>query len=139
MPLAGLLAPKLRVARLIQLAALVFVATLLLPPLAWSCPAWSRRSSLWELGKGSLDVAMNAYASGVEQRWKAPILSSFNAAWNTGGLTGALGAARAGSSRAIGSNLALGSKTSFNHGCASKPRRRRVTYVAAWLRRRPAA
>ena len=138
MPLAGLLAPKLRVARLIQLAALVFVATLLLPPLAWSCPAWSRRSSLWELGKGSLDVAMNAYASGVEQRWKAPILSSFNAAWNTGGLTGALGAARAGSSRAMVSNLAVGFKTSFSHGSASKSRWR-VAYVAAWLRRRPAA
>ena len=31
---------------------------------------------------------MNAYASAVEQRWKAPIMSSFHAAWSAGGLIG---------------------------------------------------
>ena len=102
MPLAGLLAPRFGAARLIRLTALLFAATLLLPPLAWSLPSLVVAVFAMGAGQGSLDVAMNAYASGVEQRWKGPIMSSFHAAWSAGGLSGAaLGAALAGSSRAM--------------------------------------
>ena len=102
MPLAGLLAPRFGAARLIRLTALLFAATLLLPPLAWSLPSLVVAVFAMGAGQGSLDVAMNAYASGVEQRWKGPIMSSFHAAWSAGGLAGAaLGAALAGSSRAM--------------------------------------
>ena len=72
MPLAGLLAPRFGAARLIRLTALLFAATLLLPPLAWSLPSLVVAVFAMGAGQGSLDVAMNAYASGVEQRWKGP-------------------------------------------------------------------
>src|SRR5271156_6528395 len=98
MPLAGLLAPKIGAGRLIRLTALLFAATLLLPPGAWSLPSLVVAVFAMGAGQGSLDVAMNAYASGVEHRWKAPIMSSFHAAWSAGGLAG--GAPRGAAPRA---------------------------------------
>ncbi len=129
MPLAGLLAPRFGAARLIRLTALLFAATLLLPPLAWSLPSLVVAVFAMGAGQGSLDVAMNAYASGVEQRWKAPIMSSFHAAWSAGGLSGAaLGAALAGSSRAmvaamvIATILIAGAWMAFRDGAPRHPR-----------------
>src|SRR4029453_11718176 len=38
---------------------------------------------------GGLDVAMNAQAALVEQRYARPIMSSFHGLWSIGGLAGA--------------------------------------------------
>ena len=62
MPLAGLLAPRFGAARLIRLTALLFAATLLLPPLAWSLTTLVVAVFAMGAGQGSLDVAMNAGA-----------------------------------------------------------------------------
>lgn len=97
MPLAGLLAPKLGVGRLTRLAAGLFAGTLLLPPLAWGPPALVVAVFAMGAAQGTVDVAMNATASGVERRWGLSIMSSFHAAWSGGGLLGAvLGSALAG-------------------------------------------
>ena len=100
-----------------------------MPPLAWSLPSLVVAVFAMGAGQGSLDVAMNAYASGVEQRWKGPIMSSFHAAWSAGGLSGAaLGAALAGSSRAmvaatvIATILTAGAWMAFRDGAPRHPR-----------------
>ncbi len=89
MPLAGLLAPRLGTGRATRLAAPVFAATLLLPPMAASLPALAAAAFVVGAANGALDVAMNAHASGVERRWGAAIMSSFHAAFSAGGLAGA--------------------------------------------------
>jgi MFS family permease len=89
MPLAGQLAPRFGSGRATALLGAAFVMTLPLPAfapdLAWLCVV------LFALGaaNGALDVSMNGHASTIETQWKAPIMSSFHAAWSAGGLLGA--------------------------------------------------
>jgi MFS family permease len=39
---------------------------------------------------GAVDVLMNVHASSIERRWRAPIMSSFHAAFSVGGMAGAV-------------------------------------------------
>ena len=64
--------------------------------IAIACLAHAPSYPLFVLGtallgacKGSLDVSINAQAVGVESAYGRPIMSSFQAAWSVGGLTGA--------------------------------------------------
>lgn len=96
MPLTGLAAPRIGVARATRLAALAFAIAMLGPGLAPILPALVLAAFLLGLTNGALDVSMNGLASGIETRWGAPIMSSFHAAFSLGGLGGAaLGAAMA--------------------------------------------
>ncbi|HEY2022161.1 MFS transporter [Paraburkholderia sp.] len=89
MPLAGQLAPRVGSGRATALFGAAFAIGLPLPALAPGmltlCVA------LFALGasNGVLDVSMNGHASAIETQWRAPIMSSFHAAWSTGGLLGA--------------------------------------------------
>jgi MFS family permease len=96
MPMTGMLAPRVGVARATRFAALAFALALLGPGLAPGLPLLIAAAFTLGLTNGALDVSMNGLASGIETRWGAPIMSSFHAAFSVGGLVGAaLGAAMA--------------------------------------------
>ncbi len=46
-------------------------------------------AALLGAASGTMDVAMNAAASHLEQRWGGPLMSSFHGGWSIGGLCGA--------------------------------------------------
>ena len=89
MPMTGMLAPRLGVARATRFAALAFALAMLGPGLAPDFAALIGAAFLLGLTNGALDVSMNGLASGIETRWGAPIMSSFHAAFSVGGLGGA--------------------------------------------------
>jgi MFS family permease len=96
MPMTGMMAPRIGVARATRFAALAFALALLGPGLAPGLPLLIAAAFALGLTNGALDVSMNGLASGIETRWGAPIMSSFHAAFSVGGLGGAaLGAAMA--------------------------------------------
>ncbi|MEX3893959.1 MFS transporter [Paraburkholderia sp. BR10954] len=89
MPLAGQLAPRVGSGRATALLGAAFAIALPLPAVA---PGMLTLCVvLFALGasNGALDVSMNGHASAIETRWRAPIMSSFHAAWSAGGLLGA--------------------------------------------------
>ncbi|NVI03241.1 MFS transporter [Paraburkholderia youngii] len=89
MPLAGQLAPRVGSGRATALLGAAFAIALPLPAVA---PGMLTLCAvLFALGasNGALDVSMNGHASAIETRWRAPIMSSFHAAWSAGGLLGA--------------------------------------------------
>jgi predicted MFS family arabinose efflux permease len=89
MPIAGLLIARIGSARLCRISALCYCAALpavvLMPHQALFVVALF----CFGASHGALDVAMNAQAVAVEQRYREPIMSSFHALWSTGGLVGA--------------------------------------------------
>jgi MFS family permease len=89
MPLAGQLAPRFGSGRATALLGAAFVIALPLPAFAPSLAVLC--FVLFALGaaNGALDVSMNGHASTIETQWRAPIMSSFHAAWSAGGLLGA--------------------------------------------------
>jgi MFS family permease len=89
MPLTGLLAPRLGVARATRFASLAFAVAAIGPGLAPGLPLLIAASFALGLTNGALDVSMNGLASGIETRWGSPIMSSFHAAFSVGGLGGA--------------------------------------------------
>jgi MFS family permease len=96
MPITGMLAPRLGVARATRFAALGFGLAMLGPGLAPDLSLLIAAAFALGLTNGALDVSMNGLASDIETRWGAPIMSSFHAAFSLGGLGGAgLGAAMA--------------------------------------------
>lgn len=89
MPLAGWAATR-HGSRLVNcIAAVAYCATL--PWLALAPNAVLFAFALFCFGAfhGAFDVAMNAQAVAVENRYRRPIMSSFHALWSLGGLTGA--------------------------------------------------
>jgi MFS family permease len=87
MPVVGWLGVR-QVPRLLTGTAIILMLALPLPALAGSVPALAACLLLMGAGAGSMDVCMNARASRVEQEWRAPIMSSFHAAFSLGGLLG---------------------------------------------------
>lgn len=94
MPLAGRLSPRLGSGRATALTGVAFVLLLPLPALAPNFAALCVALLLLGAANGAMDVSMNGHASAIETQWRAPIMSSFHAAWSAGGLIGsAAGAA----------------------------------------------
>ena len=94
MQLAARLTRRLGPAKATRVAALLFGVTLPLPAFAPDLATLVAAAFAMGAANGLLDVTMNGYASAVERRWGAAIMSSFHAAWSAGGLVGAgLGAA----------------------------------------------
>jgi MFS family permease len=89
MQLAARLTRRLGPARATRAAALLFAVALPLPAFAPDFATLVVAAFVMGAANGLLDVTMNGYASGVERRWGAAIMSSFHAAWSAGGLVGA--------------------------------------------------
>jgi MFS family permease len=103
MPLAGWCAARLGSHWVTQVVAIAYCLTL--PFLALAPNASLLTVALFCFGAfdGAFDVAMNAQAVAMEERYQQPIMSSFHALWSVGGLSGAaLGALAA---IALASNL----------------------------------
>jgi MFS family permease len=89
MPLAGQLAPRFGSGRATALLGAAFVIALPLPAFAPNMAVLCVVLLLLGAANGALDVSMNGHASTIETQWRAPIMSSFHAAWSAGGLLGA--------------------------------------------------
>jgi MFS family permease len=105
MQLAARLTRRLGPAKATRAAALLFGVALPLPAFAPDLATLAVAAFAMGAANGLLDVTMNGYASGVERRWGAAIMSSFHAAWSAGGL---LGAALGGALLVFGVSWALG-------------------------------
>ena len=105
MPVSGWLASRYGSHRITQFAALLCCT--FLPLLALAPTAQILMLALFAFGAvhGGFDVAMNAQAVAVEERYRRPIMSSFHALWSLGGLVGA----------AIGSGIAAVGIHPFAH------------------------
>jgi MFS family permease len=88
-PTIGWLIGRVGSRRLTTVMLLAFCLSVVLPGLAGDM--LSLMAALFVLGacNGGLDVAMNAQAALVEQRYARPIMSSFHGLWSVGGLAGA--------------------------------------------------
>ncbi|MBV1703610.1 MAG: MFS transporter, partial [Hyphomicrobiales bacterium] len=98
MPFGGLAVPRFGgTGRALRLSTPAFALTMAALPLgAAVSPGLSLLGPvafLFGIFNGLMDVPMNAHAANVEKAWRAPIMSSFHAAWSAGGLAGsAIGA-----------------------------------------------
>ncbi|MEO6528361.1 MAG: MFS transporter [Gemmatimonadaceae bacterium] len=89
MPLAGRLVARHGSRPVTRAAAIAFALALALPALATSVAALVLALVLLGLANGMLDVAMNAQAASVQQRYDQPIMSRIHALYSFGGLVGA--------------------------------------------------
>ncbi len=87
MPVAGWLGTR-RVPHLLSGTGLVFMLVLPWPGLAPNLVVLSMSLLLVGAAAGSMDVCMNARATGVERLAGRAIMSSFHAAWSLGALSG---------------------------------------------------
>jgi MFS family permease len=99
LPVAGALTARYGSRPTSRAAALLFCAVLPLPLLAPDFALLLGAFVLLGIGIGALDVAMNAHAVLVEQRYERPIMSSFHGLFSLGGL---FGAALAGGAMTVG-------------------------------------
>jgi MFS family permease len=88
-PTVGWLIGRVGSRRMTSLMVVAFCLSIVLPGLA--ADMLSLMLALFVVGacNGGLDVAMNAQAALVEQRYARPIMSSFHGLWSIGGLIGA--------------------------------------------------
>ena len=93
-----------------RVAALGFAAALALPAFAGGLSWLAAAAFVVGFANGLLDVTMNAFASHVEARWGAAIMSSFHAGFSAGGLAGA---ALGGLLAAFGAGWTLGAAEVF--------------------------
>jgi MFS family permease len=88
MPSTGRLCDRLGSRRVLRVGAPLSGLVLIGPALAGSFPALLVAAFLLGAGIGSLDVAMNAHAIAVEQRYGRSIMSAFHGFWSVGGVLG---------------------------------------------------
>lgn len=89
MPLTGRLVARFGSRPVTRVAALIFAAVFVLPPLAPSAAGLFGALVVLGAGHGALDVAMNAQAATVERHYGRPIMSGVHALFSLGGLAGA--------------------------------------------------
>ena len=89
MPVTGRLVARYGSRPVTRVAAIVFAAVFVLPPLASSPLGLFAALVALGVGHGALDVAMNAQAATVERSFGRPIMASFHALFSLGGLVGA--------------------------------------------------
>ena len=105
MQFAARLTRRVGPAKATRAAALLFGVALPLPAFAPDLATLAVAAFAMGAANGLLDVTMNGYASSVERRWGAAIMSSFHAAWSAGGL---IGAALGGALLVFGATWTLG-------------------------------
>jgi MFS family permease len=108
MPLAGRLCDRLGSRAVLWVGAPVCALTLIGPALAGGFYALLAVAFVLGAGGGSLDVAMNAHAIVVEQRYGRPIMSAFHGFWSVGGVLGSVVIAAGLHFRADDSGLIIG-------------------------------
>ncbi|AUQ66465.1 MFS transporter [Phaeobacter inhibens] len=89
-PLAGRAADRIGAAHVTRRVALAYVLGLVLLALAPNLPLLATALFVFGAAHGSMDVAMNAWASEVEARAARPMMSSFHAMFSLGAGLGAL-------------------------------------------------
>ena len=99
LPIAGALTARYGSRPTSRAASVLFCAVLPLPLLAPDLALLLAAFVMLGVGIGALDVAMNAHAVLVEERYGRPIMSSFHGLFSLGGLAGA---ALAGGAMALG-------------------------------------
>ncbi len=90
MPLAGWIGSRVRTGRATLAAGIVFAASLVIPAFTRVLPTLCGAAAMAGACTGAVDVLMNVHASSIERRWRAPIMSSFHAAFSVGGMAGAV-------------------------------------------------
>lgn len=90
MPLAGWIGSRVRTGHATLAAAIAFAASLLVPAFTRVLPTLCGAAAMAGACTGAVDVLMNVHASSIERRWRAPIMSSFHAAFSVGGMAGAV-------------------------------------------------
>ena len=96
-PIAGWAIARFGSRIIVPIALLCMCLALVLPGLAGSLPALFAALVVFGALNGTTDVSMNAQAVEVEKLYQKPIMSSFHAMWNLGGLVGSgIGALSAG-------------------------------------------
>ena len=88
-PTVGWLIGRVGSRRMTTVMLIGFCLSVMLPGLAASMVALMGVLFIFGACNGGLDVAMNAQAALVEQRYARPIMSSFHGLWSIGGLAGA--------------------------------------------------
>jgi MFS family permease len=88
LPVAGALTARVGSRAVSRVAALWFCIVLPLPLLAPDMATLLAAFVLLGIGSGALDVAMNAHAVLIEERYSRPIMSSFHGLFSLGGLVG---------------------------------------------------
>ncbi|MEU4240998.1 MFS transporter [Actinoplanes sp. NPDC026619] len=99
MPISGRLAHHFDLRMLIRVLIVCWAAALMLPALPTSLPLLCVTLVVYGATAGLADVAMNAHAVVVEERYERSVMSGFHGWWSVGGLAGSAGgalAARAG-------------------------------------------
>ena len=95
LPLSGFLTARFGSGRTTTAAIFALLLATPLPILAPSMPVFALALALLGTANGAVDVAMNAQAIAIEERYGRAIMSSFHALFSAGGLAGAAAAALA--------------------------------------------
>jgi MFS family permease len=95
LPLSGFLTARFGSGRTTTAAIFALLLATPLPILAPSLPVFALALALLGTANGAVDVAMNAQAIAIEERYGRAIMSSFHALFSAGGLAGAAVAALA--------------------------------------------
>ena len=90
MPLAGWLGTRIRTGHTTIAASFAFAIALVMPAFTLMLPILCGATAAAGACTGAADVLMNSHAGSIERRWRAPIMSSFHAAFSVGGMAGAL-------------------------------------------------
>jgi MFS family permease len=89
MPVTGQLIQHYGSRRVVRVAAVTYVLMVAFVAQASNLMFLILSAGLYGAAKGALDVAVNAQAITVEERYGLPIMSFFQGCWSTGGLLGA--------------------------------------------------
>lgn len=90
-PLAGRLSDRVGAVQLTRWIALAYLGSAILLGVANSLPMLAVALFVFGMCHGSMDVAMNSWASEVERHMRRPVMSSFHAMWSLGAGLGAAG------------------------------------------------
>jgi MFS family permease len=90
MPLAGWIGSRVRTGHATLAVGIPFAASLVIPAFTSVLPMLCGAAAMAGACTGAVDVLMNVHASSIERRWRAPIVSSFHAAFSVGGMAAAV-------------------------------------------------
>jgi MFS family permease len=93
MPLSGRLVHRYDLRSLIRVLIALFCAALVLPALPTSLALLCVALAVYGAAAGLADVAMNAHAVVVEERYRRSVMSGMHGCWSAGGLIGSAAAA----------------------------------------------
>jgi len=95
MPISGRLVHRFDLRKLVRVLIVLWCAALILPSLPTNLPLLCVTLVIYGATAGVADVAMNAHAVLVEERYERSVMSGFHGWWSVGGLAGSAVAALA--------------------------------------------